>query len=359
MSDNIAWQENLKVNYQIHVGGESSFRSIGEQRSGQYFVFKISNKVLLKWRELKEIVRNITHLDLLALSAVKLPISIKPDADRVEECIRTATSMAYHQSKGLRGYQRVSFLEKRRSVKVFLSELLNVSSLQAHLKKCEEDKEELQHQLWELDDRCAALLQELLSARDEIKILESEANQAFMENKELIEYIKHIEESLTCGNCSTSLENTEKPIHEVGERQGRRIVKELKTQSERALWFLESFGFKLDSVKVKDVNGKITEINYKEDRRVFNQLPDEEKDTIRAILYIIDRYCIGNSAYHELSVLIDGLPRSYLIKQCRSELNSICHISRTPGKNTGAQLSFKEELRSQIRKKVHLLIYII
>ena len=217
MSDNITWQENLKVNYQIHVGGESSFRYIGEQRSGQYFVLKISNKVLLKWRELKEIVRNITYLDLLALSAVKLPISIKPDADRVEECVRTTASMAYHQSKGLRGYQRVSFLEKRRSVKVFLSELLNVSSLQAQLKKCEEDKEELQHQLWELDDRCAALLQELLSARDEIKILESEANQAFMENKELTEYIKHIEESLTCGNCSTSLENTGKPIHEVGD----------------------------------------------------------------------------------------------------------------------------------------------
>ena len=100
-----------------------------------------------------------------------------------------------------------------------------------------------------------------------------------MENKELTEYIEHIEESLTCGNCSTSLENTGKPIHEVGERQGRRIVKELKTQSERALWFSESFGFKLDSVKVKDVNGKITEGDA---RRVFNQLPDEE-DTIRAI----------------------------------------------------------------------------
>ena len=182
-----------------------------------------------------------------------------------------------------------------------------------------------------------------------------------MENKELTEYIKYIEESLTCRNCSTSLENTGKPIHEVGEHQGRRIVKELKTQRERALWFLESFGFKLDSIKVIDVNGKITEIDYKEGdaRRVFNQLPDEEKDTIRAILYIMDRYCIGDSAYHELSVLIDGLRRSYLIKQCISELDSICHISRTPGKNPGAQLSFKEELRSQIRKKVHLLIYII
>ena len=59
MSDNITLQEN--------------------------FVLKISNKVLLKWRELKEIVQNITYLDLLALSAVKLPISMKPDADRVEE----------------------------------------------------------------------------------------------------------------------------------------------------------------------------------------------------------------------------------------------------------------------------------
>ncbi len=357
MSDNITWQENLKISYQIHVCGESSFHYIGEQRSGQYFVLKISNKVLLKWRELKDTVQNVSYLDLLALSAVKLPISVKPDADRVEECIRTTASIAYHQSKGLRGCKRVNFLAKTRSVKVFLNELLNVSSLQTQLNKCEEDKKELQNQLWELDNRCAALLQELLSARDEINILETEADQAFTENKELTEYIKHIEETLTCSNCSTGLENAGQPINEVGERQRRRIVRELKTQSERALWFLESFGFKLDSVKVKDVNGKITEIDYKEGngKRTFDQLPDEERDTIRAILYIMDTYCIVDSAYHEMSVLIDGLPRSYLIKQCRSSLNSICHISRTPGKNPGAQMSFKEELQSQIRMKVYLL----
>jgi hypothetical protein len=66
----------------------------------------------------------------------------------------------------------------------------------------------------------------------------------------------------------------------------------------------------------------------------------------------MDKCCVGDSAYHEMSMLVDGLPQSYLIKQCRNAQNSISHITRTPGKHPGAQMSFKGELREQIRKKV-------
>ena len=60
---------------------------------------------------------------------------------------------------------------------------------------------------------------------------------------------------------------------------------------------------------------------------------------------------MGDAAYHDMSMIVDDIPRSYLIKQCRSNLNSIFHITRTPGKHPGAKMSFKKELRAQIQKR--------
>ena len=119
-------------------------------------------------------------------------------------------------------------------------------------------------------------------------------------------------------SCSLNLENTGKPVDKVGERQKRRKLKELKTRSERALWFMESFGFKLDSIKIEDLDGKITEINYSENgcsskTNNFQQLPENDKTTIRALLYIMDKCCVGDSAYHVLICIYFLLYSHYII----------------------------------------------
>ena len=43
--------------------------------------------------------------------------------------------------------------------------------------------------------------------------------------------------------------------------------------------------------------------------------------------------------------------RSYLGKQKRNQLNNMCHITSTPGKE-GAQVSFKELLRERVKDYV-------
>ena len=125
----------------------------------------------------------------------------------------------------------------------------------------------------------------------------------------------------------------------------------MKTRAEKALWFLESFGLSLESIKVKDMDGKVSEVGYENSSSVsktsFHNLPEKDKETVRALLYIMDKRCVGDAAYHELSMTVNDVPRSYLIKQCRSDLNKIFHIARTPGKHAGAQISFKEELRAR------------
>lgn len=64
--------------------------------------------------------------------------------------------------------------------------------------------------------------------------------------------------------------------------------------------------------------------------------------TRTTLLYLLDKFCTGDEFYHELSIISDRLPQSYLIKQKRNELNKLCHVERIPGMYPGAQISFSE-----------------
>ena len=63
----------------------------------------------------------------------------------------------------------------------------------------------------------------------------------------------------------------------------------------------------------------------------------------------MDSFCVSEAAYHELAMLDGGenLPRSYLVKQCKTSLDSLCHITRTPGVEEGAQLDIRTSERNK------------
>ena len=75
---------------------------------------------------------------------------------------------------------------------------------------------------------------------------------------------------------------------------------------------------------------------------------------VKQLVFITDKFCISEAAYHELSLAghAEDLPGSYLIKQCKKDLNSLVHITRTPGEAEGAQLDFDSELENVLRKRV-------
>ena len=64
----------------------------------------------------------------------------------------------------------------------------------------------------------------------------------------------------------------------------------------------------------------------------------------------MDRFSVSDAADHEFSMTTDGLEKSYLVRQCRTDLNNLIHITRTPGKQSGIQMSFKEELCFQLKE---------
>ena len=82
------------------------------------------------------------------------------------------------------------------------------------------------------------------------------------------------------------------------------------------------------------------------------RLSDDEKAKVEGMLYLIDKFGLGDEFLHELSMVFDGLPKSYLFKQCRKELNAGCIIKSTPGKAPGAQYSFKHLSAERVKHMV-------
>lgn len=128
------------------------------------------------------------------------------------------------------------------------------------------------------------------------------------------------------------------------------------------MWFAETFGLDLASVDFTDEEGASRRLSYSEKtNKSYKDLSAQDQEKVKSVLYILDKFCIGDAAYHELTMVCgnDELPRSYLIKQCKDDLNKMCHITRTPGLKQGAQLDFTEELQRVVQEMVSLTFKVI
>ena len=68
------------------------------------------------------------------------------------------------------------------------------------------------------------------------------------------------------------------------------------------------------------------------------------------VLFLLDKFCVGDEVYHELSMITEDLPKSYLVKQSRTAMNKVYHIERTPGKYSGSCLNFTSTLKDHVRE---------
>ena len=129
-------------------------------------------------------------------------------------------------------------------------------------------------------------------------------------NKELSDYLEKV-------GVPVNFRNTGKEVH-VGKRQQDRKLTEVKMNVEKSLWFAGTFGITLESSTFSDKSGSNHTLTYNfiSTRKGFKDLSEEERNKIKEILLIVDQFCIGEAAYHQLSIMPAGekLPRSYQIK---------------------------------------------
>ena len=84
----------------------------------------------------------------------------------------------------------------------------------------------------------------------------------------------------------------------------------------------------------------------------YEKLPEAEKEKIRGILFIMDKYSISWEAYHELSQQDQTLPRSYLVQGCQGTRDSSWDIRKAPGGQPGAELPLEDLLKRQLNEYV-------
>jgi hypothetical protein len=367
MSEYLSILQKQKFKSEIQYSNTNSDLNYAKQLLADkpFVILFIPQEMLIFWHGLKGKVNGVSVVDLLQATQ-PLPFVLK-QSNELEKRIADLAYIAKRECHGKSGRRRVEALAKCRRMNVCEAEIVaNANVLLSEVKKNEETIRLLKDEILELEERCAVLYAEILEEREKQNKKAKEARDCEInidllreENEDLFKYIEHIEEINTCRNCAENLENKSSTIPEVGVRQQQRKLKELKTRAQRALWFVESYGLSIQSLSLTDPNNKALtlELGTQQENNTkskFQDIPHEDQEKIKMVLHIMDRFCIGDAAYHALSVQAGGLPKGYLIKQCRNEINKLFSITITPGELVGAQLSVRDELTRQIRKKVNV-----
>ena len=89
------------------------------------------------------------------------------------------------------------------------------------------------------------------------------------------------------------------------------------------MWFSKAFGLELDSLKVTEAETVKTHeiystLNTEKTEGCLTSdtdISDTDMSRVEQILCLVDKFCVSDEFYHELTMIENGLPRSYLIKQ--------------------------------------------
>lgn len=323
------------------------------------FTLHITNKALKSWQEFNEKgILSFSYIQIVnCFLAENHAVLVKKDCQRMEELLRKLCAKVRNDFKRKSGSNYVNFARQSKKVVIRQAELLTSGDLERELCDLKAIKEVMKEENKQLHKRCDELYENLVQADELRKKNNDSLTEAWAdierlkrENSNLYNYFDKISEQQGFKNCG-------KIFSEVKERQQRRKIRELKTYVEQALWFADTFGLKLSSVSFKDGCSVSHTIDYQTEegrKKAYKDLPEEEREKVQQILYFTDKFCISEAAYHELTMTEGGenMPRSYLVKQCKNYLNSLCHIKRTPGDEEGAQLDLECELQNTIKEQV-------
>ena len=116
------------------------------------------------------------------------------------------------------------------------------------------------------------------------------------------------------------LENKGKTVGDVSLRHRKRKLNVLKDNALKDLSLVGSFGLTVHSlILIADTSGKKVELSLIDH--------DEEADVLQ-VLYLLDRYNVGDSFYQALSAQCHSLPRPHKVKPARKQVNDTVELNR-------------------------------
>ena len=325
------------------------------------FTIGIPHEYLISWYDLRhsgKLLSEHSFNEILNAFISQHGIQLN-ESERINGVLRRCCGEISNKYRKLKGRSKAAYLGFIKKLSVYSYDIVKVAEAQKIVADTNKKVELLSKENEKLNERCEELWTKVGSLA-EINKLTNEAldkkqknlDTLLSENKALGEYLKKV-------GFYPSFKNTGKGISELGKKQQYRKLSQVKICVEQSLWFAETFGLTLKSATFSDKGGLNHSLFYgsNSEGKRYKDLSEEEKQRIQEILFIVDQFCIGEAAYHEITMTPAGenLPRSYLVKECKESLNALTHIERTPGVAEGAQLNFVETLSNEIQKHVSLL----
>ena len=291
---------------------------------------------------------NLDYVDLFELSMPGSSFAITTDKtirSEVNASLRKLAGMvkpAYNKAKG--GHKRKELDSCIKRFHLFEGMTISVKELQKENEKICDELEKWKKSYKNLHEEKEKLYLEMVSAVEEKN---EEINILNKGNKELLDYVDRLEQK-------NNFKNQGKDVANVAKKS--RTLNNFMSRAKLALWFMKSFGLELTELKAREQLTGIVHCLSVDDNHTpadgttgFESLSSHDQAKVEEVLFLLDKFCVGDSFYHELTMIIDGLPKSYQIKQRRGQLNNISNVVPTPGKADGAQISFTDMLNEFIK----------
>ena len=312
------------------------------------------------------VAKQFTYIDLVEKCTFGECFAFSDDPNIRREIDSALMKIAYNislQYKNTKGRARKELDERVWKFHVMEGQAKTIQEFYNKMESLHDEIGILHDELQEWKSRCKNLEEEKEKIYEEM-VLEAEQSERKTqslqeENKELEDYIKSLEKSL---DISSFKGNTLSQV-----KNKSRTLKTFLSRAQTALWFANSFGIELESLSVKESDtgvihkvsclpnssSSLSQSSEGEDR--YSSLSEDQKRKVEQILFLLDKFCVGDSFYHEISMITDSLPRSYLVKQCREQLNKMCHIEALDGNFEGGKVSsvetvFKEHISDFLKQ---------
>ena len=349
MSDTLSSYKKAKIEWELSLRTdlESFYGNKREAQNHEFaFCVEIPWPLLNIWGKLleeSECKKEINVIDLFNLTVKGGWYAIKRDTLRIKELLRKNISRVRIIFKKTKGSKRYNELENKVYImNVRREEVESIDELKEDVEMYEQEIKQWREQYVDLEAEKRRMYEEM---KRELDNREEEIKELDEISVELSKYIEALEKGNEMLKCQG------KQIHEVGSKQKTRKLKLLKHKAQCALWFSKTFGLEVESITFKDGDNNQYNVEYTDSERGYSKLSEADRSKLEQVLFLLDKFCVGDEVFHELSISSNGsLPKSYLIKQLRSDLNKTYHIERTPGKYCGAQLDFTSTLTSHIRE---------
>lgn len=295
---------------------------------------RIPNRLLLQWRtEIQSSSGRLRYIACLNKSVPGGAVLLRSESERLERVLQARASTVHSQVAKAKG-------SRSRELRLNSSSVVVVD-------KC---------------DVVAATLFE-----KETSILKEKVAEANVKVEDALKSVDEIHEEFAT-QCVTYLDTIEKQTEElkeikqdftnkgrtfddVGGRQKRRKLNDFSDAAKNALWFAESFGFKVQSLQIESKSGSVMTLPLCTELSQPQEDQQGTEDT-RATLYLLDKFAVSDEFYHELSMSHKALPRSYKVKGLRTEMSKAVKVHRLEGSFYGAYRPFEDLLTLCLSREV-------